>query len=69
MEEALETDRLALVGKIKGRNPTLGKMKEWARTNWTGLQGEGPVITPLAKGWFGFWFRCKEDVDIIRSRV
>ena len=54
MEEALEMDRLALVGKIRGRNPTLGKMKEWARRNWTGLQGEGPSINVLAKGWFGF---------------
>ena len=36
MEEALEMDGLALVGKIRGRNPTLGKMEEWVRTNWTG---------------------------------
>ena len=50
MEEALEMDGLALVRKIRGRNPTLGKMKEWARKNWTGLQGEGPVINSLAKG-------------------
>ena len=50
MEEALEMDGLSLVGKIKGRNPTLGKMKEWVRTNWTGIQGEGLVTTPLAKG-------------------
>ena len=49
MEEALEMDRLALVEKIIGRNPTLGKMKEWVRTNWTGLQGEGLDITPLAR--------------------
>ena len=37
MEEALEMDRLSLVGKIRRRNPTLGKMKEWVKTNWTGL--------------------------------
>ena len=49
MEEALEMDSLAIVGKIRGRNPTLGKMKEWAKRNWTGLQGGGPVINALAK--------------------
>ena len=69
MEEALEMDGLALVRKIKGRNPTLGKMKEWARRNWTGLQGEGRVINALAKGWFGFRFRCREDADLICSKV
>ena len=65
----MELDGLNLIGKIKGRNPTLGKMKEWAKKNWTGLQGEGPVINSLAKGWFSFWFRCREDVDLIHSRV
>ena len=54
MEEALEMVELTLLGKIRGRNPTLGKMKEWATKNWAGLQGEGPVINSLAKGWFGF---------------
>ena len=65
----MEMDGLTLIGKIRGRNPTLGKMKEWTRTNWTGLQGEGPVITLLAKGWFGFRFICREDEDLIQSRV
>ena len=69
MEEAPEMNGLALVGKIRGRNPTLGKMKEWVRKNWTGLQGEGPVITLLAKGWLDFWFRCREDADLIRREV
>ena len=69
MEEAREIDGLTLIRKIIGRNPTLGKMKEWARKNWTGLQVEGPVIDSLANGWFSFLFRCREDVDLIRSRV
>ena len=69
MEEAMEMEGLALVGKIRGRNPTLGKMKEWARRNWTGIQGEGPVINVLAKGWFSFRFICREDAYLIRSRV
>ena len=69
MEEALDMDGLALVEKIRGRNPTLRKMKEWARTNLIGLQGESLVITPLAKGWFGFQFRCREDADLIHNRV
>ena len=47
MEESLELDRLALVGKIRGRNPTLGKMEEWVRGNWRGFEGEGLDITPL----------------------
>ena len=69
MEEAPEMNGLALVGKIRGRNPTLGKMKEWVRKNWTGLQGEGPVMTLLGKGCFGFRFRCIENENLIRSRV
>ena len=52
MTEAQEMDGLALVGKIRGRNPTQGKMEDWVRHNWTGLQGGSPDITPLAKGWF-----------------
>ena len=70
MEEALEMDGLTLLRKITttGRNPKLVKMKEWASKNWTGLQGEGPVINSLAKGWFSFRFRCREDADLIRSR-
>ena len=50
MEEEMEMDGLTLLGKIRGRNPTLGKMKEWARKKWRGIQGEGPVINSLAKG-------------------
>ena len=65
----MEMDGLTLIGKIRGRNPTLGKMKEWARKNWTGLQGEGSVINLLAKGWFSFQFKCREDADLIYSRV
>ena len=44
-------------------------MEEWVRNNWTGFQGEGPEITPLAKGWFGFHFSCKEDADLILKKV
>ena len=77
MEEALEMDGLTLLRKITitGRNPNLAKMKEWARKNWTGVQSEGlvinslPIINSLAKGWFSFQFRCKEDADLIHSRV
>ena len=69
MEEALVMDGLTLLDKIRERNPTLGKMKEWARKNWTGLQGEGPVINSLAKGWFSFRLKCREDADLICSRV
>ena len=69
MEEAVDMDGLALIGKIRGRNPTLGKMKEWARKNWIGLQGEGLVINSLANGWLSFLFRCREDADQIRSKV
>ena len=69
MEEAREMDGLTLIKKITGRNPTLGKMKEWDRKNWTGLQGEGPVINSLANGWFSFLFRCRKDADQIHSRV
>ena len=47
MEEAMEMDGLTLIRKIKGRNPTLGKMKEWARKNWTGIEGEGPILIRL----------------------
>ena len=65
----MEMDGLTLLRKIKGRNPTLGKMKEWARKNWTGLEGESPVINSLTNGWFSFLFRCREDVDQVRSRV
>ena len=65
----MEMDGLTLLEKIRGRNPTLGKMKEWARKNWTGIQGEGPFINLLAKGWFSFQFRCREDANLIRSRV
>ena len=65
----MEMDKLTLLGKIRGRNPTLGKMKEWDRKNWTGLQGEGLVINSLAKGWFSFRYICREDADLICSRV
>ena len=65
----MEMDGLTLIGKIIGRNPTLGKMKEWAGKNWTGLQGEGSVINSLANGWFSFLFKCREDADQICSRV
>ena len=68
MEEALEMDGLTLLKKIRERNPTLGKIKEWARKNWTGLQGEGSVVNSLANGWFSFWFKCREDADLIRNR-
>ena len=56
MEEAMEMDGLTLIRKITitGRNPNQAKMKEWARKNWTGIQGEGPFINLLAKGWFSF---------------
>ena len=69
MEEAREMDGLTLIGKIIGRNPTLGQMKEWARKNWTGIQGEGPIINSVENGWFNFLFRCGEDADQIHSRV
>ena len=49
MTEAQEMDGLALVGKIRGRNPTQGKMEDWVRHNWTEMQGGSPDITPLAK--------------------
>ena len=62
-------DGLALVEKIKGCNPTQGKMEEWVRNNWTGFQGEDPKITPLAKGWFVFCFSRKEDADFIFKKV
>ena len=65
----MEMDGLTLIGKIRGRNPTLGKMKELDRKNWTGLQGEGPLINSLEKGWFSFRFRCREDADLIHNRV
>ena len=69
MREAQEMDGLALVGKIRGRNPTQGKMEDWVRHNWTGMQGGSPDITPLAKGWFGYWFNCREDADHILRKV
>ena len=65
----MDMDGLTLLEKIRGRNPTLGKIKEWARKNWTGLQGEGPVINSLVNGWFSFRFRCREDVDLIGNSV
>lgn len=68
MEEA-KFKGLALVGKIRGKNSTLGKMKEWARINWKGILGEGFSIYQLAKGWFVFQFTCREDADLIHSRV
>lgn len=68
MEEA-EFEGLALYGKIRGKNPTLGKMEEWARKNWEGLQGERFDIDQLANGWFGFKFTCSEDADLIHSKV
>ena len=69
MEEAREMDGLTLIRKITGRNPTLGKMKEWARKKWTGIQGEGLVINSLENGWFSFLVRFRDDADQIRSRV
>ena len=62
-------DGLALVGKIRGRNPTQGKMEDWVKNNWTDLQGGSQDITPLAKGWFGYRFNCREDADHILKKV
>ena len=69
MAEAQEMDGLALVGKIKGRNPTQRKMEDWVKSKWIGLQGEGLEITPLAEGSFGFRFSCREDTDLTLRKV
>ena len=67
--EAQEMEGVALVGKIRGRNPSQGKMEEWVWKNWMGFQGKDPEITPLAKGWFGFCFGYKEDAYFSLGKI
>ena len=68
MAEAQEMEGMALVGKIRGRNHSQGKMEEWFRNNWMGFQGEDPEITPFTKGWFSFCFSHREDTDFILKK-
>ena len=67
--EAQEMEGVALVGKLRGRNPSQGKMEEWVQKNWAGFQGKDPEITPLAKGWFRFFFGRKEDADFVLEKI
>ena len=56
---------VALVGKIRGRNLTQDEMEIWVQKNWMGSLQYEPETTPLAKGWFGFLFNCKDDAGKI----
>ena len=44
-------------------------MGTWVRRNWGDLLSCEPELTPLAKAWFGFQFKSKDDTEKILGQV
>lgn len=60
IDEEMDTTKLTLVGKEKGKKVKTPYLKDWAEATWK----EGPdlrfEVRISANGWFMFWFKSKE---------
>lgn len=62
------TTKKVLVGRIRGRNYTIERLRLWIEEIWGSLLKDLPIIHVLARGWFALRFHREEYTDWILSR-
>lgn len=68
MADVMDMARKVLVGRVRGRNYTVERLRQWTMEIWGSLLKELPVIRVLARGWFALRFHREEYTDWILSR-
>jgi len=67
MGEVAETAKKVLVGRVRGWNYLVERLRLWTTKIWGSLLKELPIIRELARGWFALHFHREEYMDWILS--
>lgn len=63
MEKVALTESTMLVGRVRGRNYSLGRLKKWTVEVWGNVMEQLPAVLSMSKGWFSLIFLEPKQVN------
>ena len=69
LEHILELEGKAMVGFLARRKVNNDNVGDYILKNWCPLLGYCPTHNIMSKGWLGFKFVCKDDMEKFIAQI